>query len=67
MMSARIESSVGQFVARRVGQVYAYVPFRETLVKIRELNVDDAVEMLAFELMEDRDVVDAIQELGLDD
>src|SRR5205085_6619674 len=49
---------------RTVGHLEADLALLEDLADARDLDLDDAAELLAREAVEDDDVVDAVQELG---
>src|SRR5262249_60178303 len=56
----------GQQRFRRVGDLDRNLPIRQQALEALELDLDDVLDLLAPERIEDHDLVDAVQELGLE-
>ena len=60
----RIEALFGQQVLGLVGQVQGHVTLEETIVELGDVQIDDLTNLGFSQLLEDDDVIQAVQELG---
>jgi len=59
-----IVAGVGEVLLRAVGELELDLALAEALADTTELDLDDALQLLAREAVEDDDLVDPVQELG---